>query len=502
MTKPVDRSARQRAIVAVATAVAAAAAVGAAGQGCGCHGRASDSGVTGTTDSGTDAASDAGAAACNFPPPMVGGTAATDALADDPARCGSPAYTWLRDASLGSVLGMGSSASYAAGTLAVLAGAAGVTLPRPPLYDASVRGFSYQTQDRGVLLAATAAVAWPEGLPADQALDVVVILHGTMGFTDGCSASTNVGMQFLAAYFASLGHVVVMPDYIGLAAPGTTTGFPHPYLVGEATAIASLDAVRAVGAMAPADRGGMCVAPRFVTWGASQGGHAVLWVDRLAPYYAPELTALGGVAAVPPADLTTQAERSLSTVTAATGLVTAAAAATPTWYGYGGMLDQILVPPWDTDVPAALAASCNPTLDFSMMTLADVFQPAVLSAASAGTLETLDPFGCVMTENSLTSTSIARMGPGTGAPAYGVLFVLGEIDPIVDPTIEEASFDALCAAGMPLQFLKCAGAGHVEGALWSLGEALDFMDARLAGTPLAAADLCNRGAAVTCSGTQ
>jgi hypothetical protein len=401
------------------------------------------------------------------------------------------------------VLATGAPLSFTAGAIGTLAAAGGITLPRPPVYDTSLRGFTYQTQDRGVLVEATAAIAWPEGMPPDQAVDIVLVLHGTSGFTDGCGASNNVGMQFLASYFASLGHVVVMPDYIGLAAPGTTTGFLHPYLIGEATAIASLDAVRAAGAMAPMDRGGVCPAPRFVTWGVSQGGHAALWVDRLAPYYTPELTAVGAVAAVPPADLITQAERALTGITDGTGLMAAAAAAAAPWYGLEGSLDQFFVPPYDVDVPAALAASCDPsaTLDFSTLALTDVFQPAVLNAAAAGTLETLVPFGCPVLENGLVSTSIARLGPGMGDPSYGVLFVLGESDPLVDPTIEEGSFDTLCAAGMPLQFLECTGAGHVDAALWSLGEALDFMDARLAGLPVAPADLCNRGAAVTCSGT-
>ena len=43
---------------------------------------------------------------------------------------------------------------------------------------------------------------------------------------------------------AARGYVVVAPDSIGLRAFGGTTGSP-PYLVGQPTAIASLDAVRA-----------------------------------------------------------------------------------------------------------------------------------------------------------------------------------------------------------------------------------------------------------------
>ena len=48
-------------------------------------------------------------------------------------------------------------------------------------------------------------------------------------------------------------------------------------------------------------------------------GHAALWVDRLQPYYAPELELVGVVAAVPPADILGQMERALQSVVDATG---------------------------------------------------------------------------------------------------------------------------------------------------------------------------------------
>ena len=57
---------------------------------------------------------------------------------------------------------------------------------------------------------------------------------------------------------------------------------------------------------------------RVVFVGGSQGGHAALWVDLLAPYYAPELNLLGGVATVPPADLYGQSARALTSVVDAT----------------------------------------------------------------------------------------------------------------------------------------------------------------------------------------
>ena len=53
-------------------------------------------------------------------------------------------------------------------------------------------------------------------------------------------------LLLLSAFISSaLGVAVVMPDYIGLRRDGISTGFTHPYLVAQPTAIAALDAIRA-----------------------------------------------------------------------------------------------------------------------------------------------------------------------------------------------------------------------------------------------------------------
>src|SRR5690606_13635294 len=120
--------------------------------------------------------------------------------------------------------------------------------------------------------------------------ELVLYLHGSTGFNDSCTASATAETRLLSSLLASYGYVVVAPDYLGLKNGGEPTGFLNPALVGQPTAIASLDALRAALRLAPEERGELCASPRFVTVGGSQGGHAALWVDRLAPYYARELT--------------------------------------------------------------------------------------------------------------------------------------------------------------------------------------------------------------------
>lgn len=129
--------------------------------------------------------------------------------------------------------------------------------------------------------------------PFDGPRPVILWTHGTTGVATGCAPS------LLAAPFANVpalpellaaGWVFVAPDYVGLGTDG-----PHPYLIGEGTARATLDAVRAAKAMAS-----LALGEDIVVWGHSQGGHAALWTAIHAPDHAPELR-IAGVAAIAPA---------------------------------------------------------------------------------------------------------------------------------------------------------------------------------------------------------
>lgn len=442
------------------------------------------------TPAGPDAAP-----ACDVPAVVVAGTAATDALADAPARCGQAAHAWRRDETLGAVSDVAAPTEYAADFLVALLETQDVTLATPLTYDTAVRRITYRTQDRGQLVDATAFVAYPTVPVAGEPLDVLLLLHGTSGFTDGCGAGSDPLYTMLAAALAATGKIVVAPDYLGLRSDDGATGFPHPYLVGQATAIASLDAVRAALRLAPSDRGGHCATPRLAVVGGSQGGHAALWVDRLAPYYARELELAGVVATVPPMDIVGQTTRALTEVVDATGNTVAMLGTASPWYGAG--LAGAFVPPWDADLPGILAADCSPDADVTGQQLSDVFTAALLDAAASNTLAENAPYGCLFAENGLTTTSVPRQGPdGAG---YGILVVLSENDTLVHTPIERVAYEELCTGGMPMQYLECAGAGHTDSTIWALDEILAFLDARLAGEAFTPS--CAAAAPVTCSGT-
>ena len=271
----------------------------------------------------------------------------------------------------------------------------------------------------------------------------------------------------------------------------------HP--VGQATAIASLDAVRALAHL-PEDirEGGAKTSPRVVVVGGSQGGHAALWVDRLAPYYARELEIAGIAATVPPADMLGEARLALTAPRESTANMVAFYGASAGWYGAAGDLGEVLVSPLDKDVPAALGSSCDPgDLLAGKGTLDAIFQPSILDAAASGALAGVEPWGCMVGENGLDTTSVDRIQKDSSS--YGILFVTGEKDTLVDTATERAAFAKLCEGGMPMQYLECTGASHTKATTWALPEILTFLNARLAGEPFTKA--CTPGAPVTCSAT-
>jgi len=441
---------------------------------------------------------DAGSLECSFPEPRLGDSAEATVLAADAARCGQPAHSWLPAEGMGAVVETERLQRLDAAVLAAALASNDFELGRELEYDVVLDRILYETQDRGAPIRATAAVAYPDGLPEGATPETVLLLHGTTGFSDACAPSDTLEGRALPALFASLGYIAVAPDYIGIKPLGDPSPEVHPYLVGQATAIASLDSVRALARLDP-NQLGACPSSRVLVFGGSQGGHAALWVDWLAGAYAPELELVGTVATVPPLDLLAQVERGLELEVPASANSTAMLAAAGVWYGYEDRLDELFRAPYDTEILEALELSCTEDApDVPDIVLDEIYQPAILDAASAETFDAVDPWGCVVTENGLTTTSIPRFAPG--GESYGVLLTFGGDDPLVHTPIEREAYRALCEDGLPVAMIECIGADHGGGTLWAIPEILDFMDARAAGEPFEQPS-CEPPEPVTCRAT-
>src|SRR6476620_9289658 len=148
------------------------------------------------------------------------------------------------------------------------------------------------TVDDSTPATAVATVFAPTAPPTSPR-PVIAWEHGTTGLLQKCMPSLfsapSAGIPGRDRIVLA-GWVVVETDY-----SFAEKGGPHPYLIGEGEARATLDSVRAARLMSE-----LKLDKRMVVWGYSQGGHAALWTGIVGPRYAPDLEILG-VAAIAPA---------------------------------------------------------------------------------------------------------------------------------------------------------------------------------------------------------
>jgi len=374
-------------------------------------------------------------------------------------------------------------------------------------YGSRVWRMRYTTQDRGRKVEATATVGIPanaDPLPADP-VAMAVFLHGTSGFSDPCAPSRSLDGQAVSVLLAALGFVAVAPDYIGMNGFGDASATTHGYLVGEQAAIGSWDAVRAAARLVETLDAGFVRSPRTVVWGASQGGHAALFMERYGPWYAPEIPVATVVAAVPPSALEPLVRKAVEAYSPPTVAFAAVLATMRRWYGrpatlaaeltdqapyrFASTIDSQVFRTEKCDTAAAYEP-IDDTPDEQGVEL--MYRQPFIDAVMQGRVDSLDPWGCLFRENSLATTSVSakRFTP--------TLMVYSEKDDLVVTEPMRQDFDRLCAQGQRLAYLECRDAGHSEGAAWSLPDQLAWIRDRLADRPLPA-DLCARRAPQCCA---
>jgi acetyl esterase/lipase len=359
-----------------------------------------------------------------------------------------------------------------------------------------VRNFQlrYTTQDRGQKVEATAIVGVPVGPGLDKPLPVVVFQHGTTGFMDDCAPSKSLEEGVLPSLVLSTrGYISVSPDYIGMVGFGAKSpeGTIHPYLVGEATAIASLDAVRATVAALEADsalpQGDVT---RVALFGGSQGGHAAFFTELFAPYYAPEFGIAGAVAVVPPTDLRVHAQDGCANIVDSTGNLIAALIAMWDWYGrrweMGSALTDEEPLTLATTLPELMASTCKISgSGYQDVTSTEqVFSEPFRTSCINGDWAVVPNWSCVLAENSLLTTSVPRI---SDTP---FLVIFGENDTLVVTAFERPLMEKLCEEGYRLQYRECAGASHTGAAADSAPMIIKWLADRFSGEPLSEGDNC------------
>lgn len=432
----------------------------------------------------------------------VGDSAAHDtsgSVVDLPtAGCGAPEYSWLSTDTMGTVIDadVQDSLSISADTIALLLSGLADTASLPEVsHGVQTHSVRYRTQDRGRAVEATGLVVFPE-TDTPQLFPTILWLHPTMGFSDAC-APTAVGLEGAAfpILFASMGFVVVAPDYLGMAGWGAPSEMPHPYVIAEPTAVASLDMLRAAVTLAAEEDTLATPDPdRVLYWGVSQGGHAALWVDRYAPHYAPEFTAIGSLSVIPATDLLSLAALGMESASPATLAMAAHLASASIWYQGEQPLSEVLVEGMDVAIPDLMEETCD---DFSSLgeiaEVGDLFTPKAIDALASATADSLEPWSCYLDQSTLRTSSIPL------AADTPTMVILAEEDDLAIAAPARSDIETLCAQGYRIEHLECAGAGHVDGAVDTLAAQLAWAQAR-AGGDVWDAELCVINQPIDCSG--
>lgn len=289
--------------------------------------------------------------------------------------------------------------------------------------------------------------------------------HGTTGFAQQCAPSLlpepfESGAMFVLGEVIARGWALVATDYIGLG----TTG-PHPYLVGEPSGRAALDAVRAARRLEDARLGA-----QTVVWGHSQGGGAALWAGALASDYAPDVPLDGVAAFAPAADLEGLVEEFA-------GMTGGSVFASFVIAAYSQLYDDVsfdrYVRPGAEVAVREISTRClaEPSTAMTVLTVLGMgSDPNVFAVDPLS-----DPLGTRLRQNTPPPTSSAPLLIGQGAD-----------DTLIPRDVQDRFVHELCRAGAQVDYRSFAGRGHVplvEPDSPLVPEVLAWTAARFAGEP-------------------
>ena len=317
----------------------------------------------------------------------------------------------------------------------------GALLRSEPLKDvilpAGTRGWRIlyaTTVDDSTPATAVATVFAPTDPPAGPR-PVVAWEHATTGLLQKCmpsllSAPTKGVPERDRMVMA--GWVVVATDY-----SFAEKGGPHPYLIGEGEARATLDSVRAAQQMSE-----LTLDKRMVVWGYSQGGHAALWTGIVGPRYAPDLKILGIVAIAPAANISN---------------ILAMNVAMDKRFGpYLALSYSRFYPDITFEQalrPEALEAARQ------IVNLCDFVPPEDLERIEA-LAATFDGPALATSSNKALQARLEQ-NTADGLIQAPVLIAQGLSDIVVPPSATDAYVDERCAAGQGLEYWTFAGLDHL-----------------------------------------
>ena len=290
--------------------------------------------------------------------------------------------------------------------------------------------------------------------------------HGTTGFDQSCAPSLasdpfGSGAMYVLPEILDEGWALVATDYIGLGTVG-----PHTYLIGEDSARAELDAVRAARQL-----NNLSLSDQTVAWGHSQGGGAALWTAGIAADYAPDVPLEGTVALAPASDLPALVD-GLPDVTGGSVFASFVISA------YSGVYPDVsfsrYIRPGAEVTVREMSKRCLAAPDMLVSVL------ALLALSDDPNILAADP-----TTGPLGERLAQNVPPA--ASDHPILLGQGEADDLLPFTMQSAFVERQCAAGAVIDFRGYPGLGHldlVEPDSPAIGELVAWTHDRFAGSAL------------------
>jgi alpha-beta hydrolase superfamily lysophospholipase len=345
---------------------------------------------------------------------------------------------------------------------AEIAGPPGSIIREEPIMGAPAGGITHRvlyrsTDPDGKPIAVSGVVILPAGAMPDGGWPIVAWAHPTTGIVPRCAPSLAIFLfQQIAGsrQLLEAGYAIAATDY-----PGLGTAGPHPYLVGDSEARATIDAVRAARTLP-----GMGNSNRYVAWGHSQGGQAALFSGIISKTYAPGLELIGVAAAAPATDLATLMTDDLDT-TGGRNLVWS-------WSRIYDAPATSVVAPIAIPVVDLLAKECIES-PFDILERARTAAPLAKEFLIVKNPADVEPW----------KSLLARNTPGTLSPTIPVFLAQGSGDHLVRPQVTLEYAKRLCENGSKVQMLVMPNVSHGMAGHDSADAAVAWIADRFAGRP-------------------
>jgi pimeloyl-ACP methyl ester carboxylesterase len=165
--------------------------------------------------------------------------------------------------------------------------------------DVKVYNITYRTTAGGDEITGSGLVCLPSK-PGEY--PVICFMNGTNTVNAYCPTNFAINTQYqMVEIMASMGYVVVIPDYPGFGASAATT---HPYLVSEPTVGSTVDMLYALKEIGVSGLPGITLKNEYFVMGYSQGGWAAMALHKaLELDYKDDFSLAGSVCGAGPYDI-------------------------------------------------------------------------------------------------------------------------------------------------------------------------------------------------------